>query len=331
MKITFFCRVDKKALSIIEFYNQDIEILKSLGHELNLATKYSEIDWKSDIIFIWWWTYAFYPVFIARLLGKKTIITGTFNYLAPEAASDYFRRPFWQRKLIKYSIKNANQNILVSKHEYRLIKKDWKLENLFYSPHTVDTDLYIPNNSQKATNFIFTLIWTGKLNMERKCLSEIVETAKSVTEKHADLKFFIAGRKGDGFEDANNLIIEANLTNKVILLGEISLEEKIKYLQDCTLYLQPSKYEGFGLAMAEAMSCGAPVITSDVGEVKNVIGDAGILLSGHNIKEITTAVETLLGDINLRAKISKAARKRILNNFAINVRKNDFKNIIENL
>lgn len=331
MKITFFCKVDRKALSVVEFYKQDIEILQSLGHDVKIATSYKEIDWSADIIFIWWWTYAFFPVFISKLLRKKTLITGTFNYLAPQATSDYFRRPWWQRILIKYAIKRANNNILVSKIEFELIKRDWKLKNLSYSPHIVDTEKYVVSDTNEKNKFIFSIIWTGKLNLKRKCLPEIIETAKLVIEKDQNIKFLIGGRKGDGFDYAQSMIEKSGLTNNIILLGEITEEDKIKYLQECIIYLQPSRYEGFGVAIAEAMSCGSVVITSDVGEVKNVLGDAGILLNGHDPKEISKAIFEILGDEGKRLDLEIKARKRILDNFGQDVRRNDFKKIIEKL
>lgn len=143
MKICFFCRIsDKSKLFLVEFYNQDINILKKIDSNLTIATKYSEIDWSADVIFVWWWTYAFFPVFVSKLLGKRLIITGTFNYKCPMAASDYYRRPLLERLLIKYSIKYANKNILVSKNEYEQIYKDWNLKNMIYSPHCIDTIKY---------------------------------------------------------------------------------------------------------------------------------------------------------------------------------------------
>ena len=56
MKICFFCKIsDKSKLFIVEFYNQDIKILKKIDPSLTIATKYSEIDWSADVIFVWWW------------------------------------------------------------------------------------------------------------------------------------------------------------------------------------------------------------------------------------------------------------------------------------
>lgn len=330
MKVTFFCKVDREALKVVEFYNQDIEILKNFGCDLVIATKYKEIDWTSNIIFVWWWTYAFYPVFLAKLRKRKVVITGTFNYRAPAAPIDFFRRPFWQRILIKYSITNADANILVSEAEYKLIKEEWKLMNIYYSPHVIDLNKYAYSDNRKE-KIIFSIIWTGLKNLERKCLPEIIEVARLVRMRYPDYKFIIAGRRGDGFEYAEELVAHAGLEDTVVLTGEITEEDKIKYLQTCAIYLQPSKYEGFGVAIAEAMACGAPVISTNSGEVANVVGDSGILVKNCDPESVNNELCRLLSDPGQRKLLAIRARNRIEKYFHVGRRTNDIKQILEKL
>lgn len=327
MKICFFCKIsDKRKLSIVEFYHQDIEILKKIDPNLTIATKYSEIDWSSDIIFVWWWTYAFFPVFVSKILNKVVLITGTFNYKCPLASSDYFRRPWWQKVLIKYSIKYANTNILVSRNEYQQISKDWKLENLEYSPHCIDTTKYTREQLKKNTNDLFTICWTGKENIKRKCLYEIID-AIELLSRMRNIHLNIAGHEGDAFNDVLKYIKKKRLDKYISFLGTITEEEKLKYLRECRFYLQPSRYEGFGLAIAEAMSCGAIVITTDVGEVKNVVGDAGIIIKDVLPVTIANSINEYW-DKDLE-KMSTAAHMRIQNLFSIEKREKDISNIID--
>ena len=82
----------------------------------------------------------------------------------------------------------------------------------------------------------------------------------------------MGGRKGDGFNDLLNFINENKLNDRINLVGEVSHQKKIELFQSSLLYVQPSYFEGFGLATAEALACGCAVIACDVGEVKNVLG-----------------------------------------------------------
>ncbi|WP_373126557.1 glycosyltransferase family 4 protein [Bacteroides sp. HPS0048] len=331
MKISFFCKTNKPdSLQLVDFYRQDIEALQELDPHLVIATKWRQIDWHADIIFVWWWTYAFIPVLIAKILRKKVVITGTFNYKAPQAAIDYFRRPFYQRCLIRFSTRWADANILVSKNEYEAMTREWGYKNLLYSPHGVYTEKYTPSILPRG-DFFFSICWLQKTNVYRKCLYESIEAFKILLPCYPDLQFWVAGQKGDAWDELQQFIVGYGLQDNVKLLGEISEEEKVDLYQKCFCYIQPSRYEGFGLAIAEALSCGTPVITTSAGELGNVVGDAGIILESIEPQEIANKMEQLiLGKISV-AELSERARNQIETNFSVIERKESLKKIINNI
>jgi len=322
MKVTFYCRVSRDLLSVVEFYQQDIDILNELGCELIIATRWREIDWESDVIFIWWWTYAWFPILMGKILRKTTVITGTFNYRCPAYVNDFDNRTFFQRLLIKYSAKNATVNVLVSKREYNAIEEDWGLTNLFYSPHTVKVSKYSYSDN-RDNNLVFTVSGMTEGIIRRKRILDIIEAAKILSDLGRNYRFVITGRSGDGYEKLLKEVNNKGLQNLFEIIPDISEEEKIRYLQSCTIYLQPSLYEGFGLAIAEAMSCGASVISSDVGAVNEVVGEAGILLKQTNPQAIANAIDQLFGEKESRLILGKQARERIETLFPEKRRKTD--------
>ena len=54
----------------VEFYAQDLRILADLGFDVRIATKLTELR-PADLYFVWWWTWAFFPVLITRLLAVR--------------------------------------------------------------------------------------------------------------------------------------------------------------------------------------------------------------------------------------------------------------------
>ncbi|HKJ33980.1 MAG TPA: glycosyltransferase, partial [Balneolales bacterium] len=65
----------------------------------------------------------------------------------------------------------------------------------------------------------------------------------------------------------------------------------------------------------EAMCCGRPVVTTDIGGVSEIVGDDGILCKPHNPHQIAVAVISLLKNNNLRIRLGRSARERIILNF----------------
>ena len=88
-------------------------------------------------------------------------------------------------------------------------------------------------------------------------------------------------------------------------------EKLIKLYQESQVYIQPSKYESFGLCILEAMAIGRPVVAFNVGGIPEVIGDSGYVVS--NKKEFIYKVKQLLENPGECMKIGRKANKRAKN------------------
>lgn len=88
-------------------------------------------------------------------------------------------------------------------------------------------------------------------------------------------------------------ISDKGLQNRVIFKGKVSNKELSSLYKNSLFLLFPSLYEGFGLPVIEAMSCGTAVITSNTTSLPEVAGDSALLVDPENIKNIAEAIETL--------------------------------------
>lgn len=106
------------------------------------------------------------------------------------------------------------------------------------------------------------------------------------------------------------------------LLAGNRLEEKVKWLEYVpeadlvslynltTAFIYPSSYEGFGLPVLEAMSCGTPVITSNCSSLLEVVGDSGILVDPQDVKALTSAMLEILRNGSLQKDLASRGIKR---------------------
>jgi glycosyltransferase involved in cell wall biosynthesis len=77
------------------------------------------------------------------------------------------------------------------------------------------------------------------------------------------------------------------------------------------LFVLPSRYEGYGIVYAEALASGLPIIACDVGPVPELVGrEAAVLVEPDDAEGLCAALDLLLGDPVLRAKMSAAALRR---------------------
>lgn len=318
MHICFFCKTkDRSDLERVGFYADDIRILRDLGHQVTLATSYREIPNDADLIYAWWWTWAFIPLMKKHLYGIPVIICGVVDY---ETKSDdqrvcYVNRPWWDRLLQRYAMATADANVFLSRFEFDQITSKFKVHNPKLSPCTVDTQAYRPNPAVKRERFLFNVAWSGGDNLKRKCLKEIVEAFAIASREFPDLTLVMAGKQSEYHQILVDTVTANNITDKVKFLGPISQEKKVQLMQTCLAYVQPTLFEGFGLAIAEAMACGAPMITTPWGAVTEVVGDAGLFSKSEEPQDVARAIIEMVRNENLRATFSRKGPERIQAHF----------------
>ena len=94
--------------------------------------------------------------------------------------------------------------------------------------------------------------------------------------------------------------------NDVILTGSVPGADLASLYSGADCFIFPSRYEGFGLPVLEAMACGTPVIASTGGALPEVVGDAGVLFNPEDPTALAETMCRIVADVSLRA--SMAAR-----------------------
>jgi glycosyltransferase involved in cell wall biosynthesis len=105
------------------------------------------------------------------------------------------------------------------------------------------------------------------------------------------------------------LIKEKNI-NDVFVFSEIPTEEMPYFYSGAELFVFLSLYEGFGIPVLEAMSCGVPVITSNVSSLPEVGGDACVYVNPYDEEDILYKMEKVLSSEGLKKEMSKKGLER---------------------
>jgi alpha-1,3-rhamnosyl/mannosyltransferase len=93
-------------------------------------------------------------------------------------------------------------------------------------------------------------------------------------------------------------------------LGFVSEEELIALYNRASAFVFPSRYEGFGLPILEAMACGCPVICSNTTSLPEVAGDAALLIDPQDPVALAEAIATILTDQERRTRLGLAGIQR---------------------
>lgn len=143
----------------------------------------------------------------------------------------------------------------------------------------------------------------------RKNLVRLLEAfGQLVTHRGHDIELVIVGPRRYRAEE----IISAagRVADRVHFTGYVTDRQLAAAYRCSTVFVLPSLYEGFGLPALEAMAHGVPIACSDAGSLPEVCGDAAIMFNPHSVVSIVDAVERILGDSELRRKLSLAGHAR---------------------
>ncbi|GAB4407082.1 MAG: glycosyltransferase family 1 protein [Anaerolineales bacterium] len=111
----------------------------------------------------------------------------------------------------------------------------------------------------------------------------------------------LAGREDPRYPQARQRVAALGLEHRVRFLGDVPEADLPALYSGAALFAFPSRYEGFGLPVLEAMACGAPVVSSDAASLPEVVGDAGPLLPPTDVEAWAETLARLLGDAEMLA------------------------------
>ncbi len=142
----------------------------------------------------------------------------------------------------------------------------------------------------------------------------ILQSAETITKKYPAVRFIIVGR-GPDFMEIQRQVARRKLTSVVQLLGE--RDDIPQILSALDLFVLPSRYEGFPLALAQAQTAGLPCVGTDVSGIRVMIADhkTGLLVPDNDAKAFSAAVSALIEDPALAERLGQNARSQAIRRF----------------
>jgi glycosyltransferase involved in cell wall biosynthesis len=155
------------------------------------------------------------------------------------------------------------------------------------------------------------VLYTGNIK-PHKNVDRLIE-AFSILRRRGfeDVKLLIIGDEISKYQNLRRLVHRFQLHQQVRFLGFVPDATLAALYRLASVFVFPSLYEGFGLPPLEAMAAGAPVITSNVSSLPEVVGDAALLIDPLDAGAIADAMARVLTDAALRASLIARGHMRV--------------------
>lgn len=247
----------------------------------------------------------------ARLYHKPLIARCGYmwSYFASRAQGDDSEAAQLARKQEKQVFTAADRVVVTTKQMQNYVVEQHNLKNskIKVIPNYVLTDFFRPNKAGNCKSGRISFV--GRLN-DQKNLFALLEAVRGL---NVELDIIGSGSQRKVLEKLGR----ENKVN-VHFLGNRPHAELPQYFNRSDIFVLPSSYEGHPKTLLEAMSCGLPVIGTDVPGIRELVRhrETGYLC-GTLPSEIKAAIQDVLGDKKLQIKIGKNARKFVVDNFSI--------------
>ncbi|MGR3278808.1 glycosyltransferase family 4 protein [Acaryochloris marina NIES-2412] len=169
----------------------------------------------------------------------------------------------------------------------------------FILPNSIDCEIFFPGkrsinliNKYHIKNKIILLSMGRLVSEERfKGFDEVLEVLPDLIAIYPNIVYLIAG-DGPDRTRLENKVKSLNLDDYVIFLGWIYDDLKVEYLRLADAFLMPSRGEGFGIVLLEAMACGIPVLGSKLDGTSEALlmGELGILVDPTNCNDVKSGI-----------------------------------------
>lgn len=258
---------------------------------------------------------------VAGLIGRYALRGQTRTVFTAHGWAFTQGAPFFRRVLLvlleKIAAKFTERIICVSKNDADLAKqfhiapakKIVKIGNGVFCP---------PLASHARNEKLIEIMFVGRLAAPKTPLLLIEAVHKLPDHLQKQIKVSIIG---DGPQKRRLLseIHAHSLGERIVLMGALPRDEILSLLREQTdIFVLTSRFEGLPYTILEAMSVGLPVIATDVGGIKEAVGDdAGILIPPGDADALCQALILLIQDTALRERMGRSGHARVLRFFNV--------------
>ncbi|MCB9211129.1 MAG: glycosyltransferase family 4 protein [Ignavibacteriales bacterium] len=333
--VCFFSNEPKELLLQEQYSLQDINILNDLGFEVVIANSFKSIPLKCDLYFSWWASGSILPLIKAKFSVKPIIVVAGGNEVMFYKDSfyneyaGYLATPYYKKIATKITLRFSTKLLVVSNFMLNDVKKiGAKSPIVVYN--SVDTIKFKPSLAEKM--FITIIMRLEKNTVRLKRGHNFIKAIPQILKNYPEQQFLVIGEKGNAYEELKKLSIDLGISRNIKFLGSVNNSEIVEWLQKTKVYVQISDTETFGVAIAEAMSCGVPVVVSNRGAIPEIVGKLGIFVDHNDPLSISRGILSTLNQPQDKInESSQAVRTRMIENFSYEKRKQQIENIIENI
>lgn len=222
--------------------------------------------------------------------------------------------------LTERAIAKADQILCISDHIRQVVRERYGVsEDRMVVTHLGVSESFQPFDKAEARQFVRQaygierpyFLFSGRWEPRKNIVRILQAFARFKAETKSDIVMVFSGERTWAARQADDVIREHGLQDEVVDLGKSPWEELPQLYSGSLALIYPSLWEGFGLPIVEGMAAGTPVVTSNNSSMKEIGGDAALLVEPESVDDIAAAMQALAADPDLRTNLRNRGLERV--------------------
>lgn len=156
------------------------------------------------------------------------------------------------------------------------------------------------------------LLFPGRIEHPAKNHVTAIAAVARLKDRGINVRLVCAGRDWLRAEEVRRAVTDHGVTDRVIFTGYISDPDLVQWYHRASLLIFPSRVEGFGLPLVEAMAADLPIVASKTSCIPEIAGEAALYADPDDPQEFADQVVRILADAELRDALIMTGRQRLL-------------------
>jgi len=276
----------------------------------------------SDLVFTWFTLPQFFlHIIIAKMLHKKVaVVVGGYEVVKMEeinyGALNNPIKAFFIKKILNF----ADIILPVSNYVSQEVKKITRNKNIYVIHNGIDTKKFFKLPGVEKEELMLTVA----SDIDRQFYIKGIDIIFKIASHFQRYKILIIGKYSQLWKQNNSTTLPSNIE----IVGFLKSDELLEFYSKAKIYLQLSRQESFGCALAEAMACECIPVVSNKTALPEVVGETGIIVNIDNEEDVIKGIKKAL---EAPSSLGKKARDRICKFFDVEKRKKELIKVISNL
>lgn len=248
---------------------------------------------------------------LAKRMGGVPMVMTTHGMVSTNVPG--WVQDIYRIAMARWTLDSADVHICYTKEDAQKLMDLGVREDLIRIIHNgVNVELFCPPpRDQGGSNKV---IWCGRF-VPGKGVDILVEAFHLALQEVPELQLLLVG-DGPQKGQIEQQISRLGIHDKVTIITYIPNKEMPDIYRECSMFVLPSHYEGVPRTVLESMSCGLPVVCTDLPQLRPIVKGHGFLIPDSSIREFADAIVTLAKDENLRRSLGASGSELISSNYS---------------